>query len=425
MREHNWAENYSFAAARILRPETIDEVRRIVAAAPKLRAIGTRHSFNGIADTTGDIIDLGSLEPGFVVDPDRLTVTLGANTSYGTLATYLQTQGYALHNMGSLPHISVVGAMATGTHGSGDRNGSLATAVCGLELVVADGDLVHLRRGDDGFDGMVVGLGAFGVVTRVTLDIQPGYQMRQDEFVDLPWEALLSDFDAVSSAAYSVSILTKWGDPAVSRLWLKTRLDDGVPADLVTAAHLGARPAPADMIPRPLDGPRLFDGPGALLTQFGGVAGPWSERLPHFRPEAEPGVRDQIQSEYMLPRPQIVPALTALRALASRIDPHLHMTEIRTMAADDLWLSPSYGHDTVAIHFTWHRKPAEVAAITSDIETILLPLGGRPHWGKLIHADAAQLAPLYPRMEAFRALVGRYDPTGKFRNAYLDRHVFG
>jgi xylitol oxidase len=217
MREHNWAENYSFAAARILRPETIDEVRRIVAAAPKLRAIGTRHSFNGIADTTGDIIDLGSLEPGFVVDPHRLTVTLGANTSYGTLATYLQTQGYALHNMGSLPHISVVGAMATGTHGSGDRNGSLATAVCGLELVVADGDLVHLRRGDDGFDGMVVGLGAFGVVTRVTLDIQPGYQMRQDEFVDLPWEALLSDFDAISSAAYSVRILTKGCEQAVTR----------------------------------------------------------------------------------------------------------------------------------------------------------------------------------------------------------------
>lgn len=419
MREHNWAENHSFVAARILRPNTIDEVRRIVAASRKLRAIGTRHSFNGIADTTGDIIDLGLLDPSFVVDQDRMTVTLGANTSYGTLATYLLTKGYALHNMGSLPHISVVGAIATGTHGSGDRNGALATAVCGLELVVADGDLVQLRGGDDGFDGMVVGLGAFGVVTRVTLDIQPGYRMRQDEFVDLPWETLLADFDAVSSAAYSVSILTRWGEPAVGRLWLKTRLDGGVPADTVTVAHLGARPTQAGSIPRPLDGP------GALLTPFGGVPGPWSERLPHFRPEAEPGVRDQIQSEYMLPRPQIVPALTALRALAPRIDPHLHMTEIRTIAADDLWLSPSYGHDTVAIHFTWHRKPAEVAAITSDIEALLLPLGGRPHWGKLIHADAARLAPLYPRMEAFRALADRYDPLGKFRNAYLDRHVFG
>jgi xylitol oxidase len=419
MREQNWAENYTFAAARILRPGSIDEVRRMVAAAPQLRAIGSRHSFNGIADTTGDIIDLGLLDPDFVVDPQRMTVSLGANTSYGTLATYLQTRGYGLHNMGSLPHISVVGATATGTHGSGDRSGSLSTAVCGLELVGADGDVVHLRRGDDGFAGMVVGLGAFGVVTRVTLDIQPSYQMRQDEFTDLPWEALLSDFDAVSSAAYSVSILTKWGDRAVNRLWLKTRLDDAAPAASVTAARLGARPAPDGTIPRPLDDP------DALLTPFGGVPGPWSERLPHFRPEAQPGVRDQIQSEYMLPRPQIVPALAALRGLASRIDPYLHMTEIRTMAADDLWLSPSYGHDTVAIHFTWHRRPAEVAAITQAIEAILLPLGGRPHWGKLIHAGAFQLAPLYPRLEAFRALARRYDPTGKFRNAYLDRHVFG
>jgi alditol oxidase len=416
-REHNWADNYTFTAVRVLCPDSIDAARRMVAAASRIRAIGTRHSFNGIADTTGDLIDLSGLDPQFVIDPERITVTLGAHTSYGTLAAWLQSQGYALHNMGSLPHISVVGATATGTHGSGDKNGNLSTAVSGLTLVGADGDLIQVQRGDADFDGMVVGLGAFGVVTRVTLDIQPSFQVRQDAFVDLPWETLLSNVGAVFSSAYSVSIMTKWGDPSVNRLWLKTRLQDGQPRH-VSLADLGARPAPDDQISSSPDDPTV------RLNPFG-IPGPWSERLPHFRVDRQPAVADQIQSEYMVPRTQAVPSLMALRAIAGGIDPILYSTELRTMAADDLWLSPSHGHETMAIHFTWHRKPAEVDAITRQIEDILLPLGARPHWGKLLHAGAARLMPLYPRMAEFRTLADRYDPAEKFRNAFLGAHVFG
>ena len=127
----------------------------------------------------------------------------------------------------------------------------------------------------------------------------------------------------------------------------------------------------------------------------------------------------------MVPRTQATAALAKLRAIGDRIDRHLYVTEIRSMAADTLWLSPSYGHDSVAIHFTWKRESDAVHAITTEIEDLLLPLGARPHWGKLVHARADRLALQYPRMPAFCDLARSYDPGGKFRNEYLDAHVFG
>lgn len=414
-REHNWADNHTFKAARIHRPASIDEACRIVAAAPRIRALGTRHSFNAVADSD-ELIDLRDVDAGFAIDRDARTVTVGAATQYGALARHLHVGGWALHNMGSLPNISVAGATATGTHGSGDRNGNLSSAVAGLELIGADGTLRRVRRGEEGFDGIVVGLGAFGVVTRVTLEIQPSFDVRQDAFADLPWTAVLDNLDGVTSAAYSVSLMTMWSGATVGRLWLKTRLADGAPP-VVDMAHLGAT-----AVPHAFAASR--DDPAGRLNPFGS-AGPWSERLPHFRYDREPGQTDQIQSEYMVPRHQARAAFLLLRTIGGRIDRHLHMTEIRTMAADALWLSPSQGHDTVAFHFTWKREPEAVDAITAEIEDLLLPLGGRPHWGKLMHAPADRIAPLYPRLADFRALAEAWDPGHKFRNAFLARHVFG
>jgi alditol oxidase len=415
-REHNWADNYTFAAVRIHRPATVDEVRRIVARSSRVRALGARHSFNGIADTRGDLIDLGGIDPGFLIDPERRTVTVGAGTNYGELAGYLHRAGWALHNMASLPHVSVSGAIATGTHGSGDRLGNLATAVAALDIVTETGDLITIRRGEPGFDGMVVSLGTFGIVTRVTLDIQPDYAMRQDAFEGLSWARVLSDFDAVMSAGYSVSLMTSWSGPAATRLWIKTRLADGAP-ETVSAAHLGAAPAAQ---------------PSARATQEAmqrlhpfGVPGPWSERLPHFRRDVEPGPAGHLQSEYMVPRAQATAAIAKLRAIGDRIDRHLWVTEIRSVAGDMLWLSPSYGDDAIAIHFSWLSEPAAVQEMTAEIEAMLLPFGARPHWGKIMHARAEQLAPLYPKLPAFRALARSYDPGGKFRNEFLDAHVLG
>lgn len=412
----NWAGNYVFEAARIHRPDSIDALRRLVAAAPKIHAIGTRHSFNGAADSPGELVDLGAISPAFVIDRERMTVTVGAGAAYTDLANWLHREGFALHNLASLPHISVGGAVATGTHGSGDRNGTLSSAVSALDLVTHDGSLVHVTRGHPHFDAMVVGLGAFGVVTRITLEIGPTFDVRQDAFMGLPWEALLAGFDAIASCAYSFSLLTKWSPPAVERIWLKTRVGAGAPEHL-PIEHLGLEPGPVYVA--------STKGNVAALTPFEGVPGPWSERLAHFRPEALPGAAEQIQSEYMIPRAKLAQAVAAVRSIADRIDPLLIITEIRTMAADALWLSPAYGQDTIALHFTWLKEPERVDAITRELEALLIPLGARPHWGKLIHAQAASLAPLYPRFSEFRSCALHYDPVGKFRNAFLERHIFG
>lgn len=415
-REHNWADNYTFSAGRIHRPTSIDEVRRLVAGSPRIRALGARHSFNGVADLAGELVDLRDIDPGFAIDPERRTVTVGAATSYGVLAAHLQRIGWALHNMASLPHVSVAGAVATGTHGSGDRLGNLATAVAALEIVCATGDLVTVGRGDPGFDGAVVALGALGIVTRVTLDIEPAFTMRQDAFGGLAWDTVLEDLDAVMSAGYSVSLMTSWSGPTVTRWWVKTRLEDAS-GDVMPTARLGAAVA---ALPSARPTPEAMQ----RLNPFG-APGPWSERLPHFRADVDPNPARHLQSEYMVPRAQATTAIARLRSMGERIDRHLWATEIRSMTGDGLWLSPSHGDDRVAIHFSWLRELEAVAALTAEIEAMLLTLGARPHWGKIMHARAAELAPLYPKLPAFCDLARSHDPDGKFRNAFLDAHVLG
>jgi alditol oxidase len=412
----NWAGNYTFAAARLHRPESIGEVQQLVAASPKIRAVGTRHSFNGLADTPGDLVDLSGIDPDISIDREKMTAIVGAGVSYGALAAHLHREGFALHNLASLPQISVAGAVATATHGSGDRNQTLSSAVAGLELVMSDGSLKRVVRGDADFPGMVVGLGAFGIVSRVTLDILPTFDVRQDSFVDLPWNELVANFDAISSATYSFSIFTKWSGHAVSRIWLKTRLATA-PQQELDIGRLGLRPGP------PYANPAVADALSGL-NPFG-VPGPWSERLAHTRRDVAPTPADQIQSEYLIGRPKLGEVVSIIRSMADRVDPLLHMTEIRTMAADDLWLSPAYRQAAIGVHFTWKKEIDAVDAMTRELEAALIPLGARPHWAKVIHADAATLAPLYPRMADFRACAARYDPEGKFRNDYLDRHVFG
>jgi xylitol oxidase len=413
----NWAANYTFTAMRLHRPASIGDVQRVVAASPKIRAIGARHSFNGIADTTADQIDLCGIDPDIVIDRQRMTVTAGAGISYGGLSSFLHREGFALDNLASLSQISVAGAISTATHGSGDGNKALSSRVVGLELVLADGSVQRIERGQADFDGMVVGLGAFGIVTRVTLAIEPTFDIRQDAFVDLPWDELLARFDVISSAAYSFSIFTKWSGPMANRIWLKTRLAT-TPAGEFDVSKLGLKQG------LPYTVPATVENPLAILNPFD-VPGPWCDRLTHTRHDVSPPPADQIQSEYLIPRPQFGKAVAIIRAMAPRIDALLHATEIRTVAADEFWLSPFYRQDSVAIHFTWKKQIDAVDAITKELEAALIPLGAKPHWGKVIHADAAALAPLYPRMADFRSCARRCDPAGKFRNAYLEKHVFG
>jgi alditol oxidase len=412
----NWAANFTFTAKRLHLPTSIGEVQRIVATSPNIRAVGARHSFNGIADSGVDQIDLGRIDPDIVIDRERMSVTVGGGISYGDLAAFLHREGFALHNLASLPQITVAGAIATATHGSGDGNQALSSAVVGLEMVVGDGSVRRVEAGEVDFDGMVVGLGAFGIVTRVRLKIQPTFDIRQDAFVDLPWDELIARFDAISSAAYSFSIFTKWSGPSANRIWLKRRIGTGAAEAELSRLVLKSGP--------PYSVPAREENPLALLNPFG-LAGPWSERLTHTPRDLAPLPAEQIQSEYLIPRPQFANAVAILRSMAGRVDPLLVASEIRTVATDQLWLSPFYRQDTVALHFTWKKEREAVDAVTRDLEAALIPLGAKPHWGKLIHADAATLAPLYPRMADFRALAMRHDSEGKFRNAWLERHVFG
>jgi xylitol oxidase len=410
----NWAGNYRYEATALHRPESVAELQDVVAGAARLHALGSRHSFTAVADSA-ELVSLESMTSTDVeVAADRRTVTVDAGLRYGELVDALHAERLALHNLASLPHISVAGAVATATHGSGVGNGNLATAVAALELVTSDGELVRAARGDADFAGLVVGLGALGVVTRVTLDVEPEFQVRQQVFDHLPWAALFEHFDEIVSVGYSVSLFTLLGGD-VDMVWVKSRTDAPAPPD---GDLFGAVPADGERHPIPgID-------PTPTTPQLGDP-GLWSDRLPHFRMGFTPSNGDEIQSEYLLPRANAVPALEALLRLGPRIRPLLQTCEIRTIAADDLWLSTASGQDSVALHFTWQQAQADVEELLTHLEGALLPLGARPHWGKVFLADAATLAPRYAHHAEFVDLVQRLDPRGAFRNGWLERHVLG
>jgi alditol oxidase len=398
----NWSGTYTYTAARLHRPASVQEVQEIVGAAPRVRVLGSRHSFNDIADSR-ELVTLEGLPAEIEVDDN--TVSVAAAVRYGELADALRAQGLALHNLASLPHISVGGAIATATHGSGDRNGNLATAVAALELVTSGGEVVSAARGDPDFDGMVVGLGALGAVTRVSLDVEPDYDVRQRVFEGLSWAALHEHFDAITAAGYSVSVFTRWGE-TVDQVWVKSR-DEG-PAEL-----FGAVPATVERHPI------LSLDPVNCTPQLG-VPGSWADRLPHFGMGFTPSAGEEIQSEYHLPRAHAAAAIDAVRALADTLRPVLQVSEIRTIAADRLWMSPQYERDSVALHFTWEREPAAVKRAIATVEAALAPFEPRPHWGK-----SFLRAPRYPRLADFAALAERLDPRGAFRNAWFERSLFG
>jgi xylitol oxidase len=414
MQGTNWAGNHVYRAAALHRPATLDELRAIVARAPRVRALGSRHSFTDVADSA-ELVSLDALATEVVFDRRAATVTCGAGLTYGALAQPLAEHGVALHNLASLPHISIAGAIATATHGSGAANGNLATAVRALELVTSDGEVLTVPRGAPDFDGLVVGLGALGVVTRVTLDVEPHYEVRQRVFEGLSWDALHEHFDDITAAGYSVSVFTRLGD-TVDQVWIKSRVGDE--PEQVRDELFGAVAATIERHPI------LGLDPVHCTPQLG-VPGAWSDRLPHFRMGFTPSNGEEIQSEYHVARHHAEGAIRAVHGLAETLRPVLQVCEIRTIAADELWMSPQYGRPTVALHFTWTREPTAVARVLAELEAALDPFAPRPHWGKLFLADAATLAPRYERLPDFARLAQRLDPRGAFRNDWLERHVLG
>ncbi|CAA9469305.1 MAG: xylitol oxidase() [uncultured Rubrobacteraceae bacterium] len=410
----NWAGNYVYGAEKLHRPLTVEQVQEIVARAPAVRVLGSRHSFNAIADSS-ELLTLEEMPGNIVFDRAAGTVSFNAGLKYGELVDALGAEGLALHNLASLPHISVAGAVATATHGSGDANGNLATAVAGLELVTSDGEIVVSSRGEPDFDGLVVGLGALGAVTRITLDVEPAYEVRQRVFEGLGWEALFENFDGITSCGYSVSVFTRWNED-VDQVWVKSRVTDE--PEVVRDDLFGAVAAEVDRHP-------ILGLDAASCTPQLGRPGLWSDRLPHFRMGFTPSSGEELQSEFLVPRRHAVEAIGAVRGLAQKIRPVLQVSEIRSVAADRLWMSTSYGGESVCIHFTWKPEPEAVGEVLVELEAALAPFGARPHWGKVFDAGAAEITPLYERLPDFVRLAERLDGRGAFRNSWLRTRVLG
>jgi xylitol oxidase len=418
-RRTNWAGNVVFAAERCHRPRSVPELQRLVAEARQVRALGTGHSFSRLADTSGDLVSVAGLPRVVEIDTVKAAVRVSGGLCYDDIARPLQDAGRALRNLGSVPHISVAGACATGTHGSGVGNGNLATAVSAIEMVTAGGDIATVRRDSPGgqFGGMVVALGALGIVTSLTLDTVPAFDVQQYVYEDLPLDQVTRHFDEVIASAYSVSLFTDWRGPRFTQAWLKQQVEaDGsapwIPEQRWAGGTLAAGPR------HPIAGLAARN-----CTEQLGVAGPWHQRLPHFRAEFAPGTGAELQSEYLVPRERAVEALLALERIAARLAPLVQIAELRTVAADDLWLSPSYQRDSVAFHFTWIADEPAVTRALAGVEENLAPFAARPHWGKLWGIGPESLARLYPRLTDFRRLMSFYDPAGKFRNDLLDRYL--
>lgn len=414
----NWAGNIVYSTDNVYYPESVAAVQAFVKKTDKLKGLGTRHCFNRIADSNHSLLSLQAMNKVVALDEHAGTVTVEGGIRYGDLSPYLHKRGYALHNLASLPHISIAGSCTTATHGSGSGNGNLATAVKALEIVTADGK-VHEFSGEtygEQFNGIVVGLGAFGIITKVTLAIQPTYHIQQNVFVQLPMIQLQEHFTEIVTAGYSVSLFTDWQTDNINEVWIKSRVDHVRHYDQ-KAVFYGAEAATKDLHP-------IANLSAENCTTQMGVPGPWYERLPHFKMGFTPSNGAELQSEYFVSRHDAVAAILAVARLGKLIGPHLFISEIRTIDADNLWMSPCRHQASVAIHFTWKQDWPVVSRLLPLIEKELAPFDARPHWGKLFTMSPEVLASRYEKLGDFKKLVAEYDPHGKFRNEFLEKNIY-
>src|SRR5450755_1631987 len=414
----NWSGNLTYSTSNVFYPKSVAEVQSLVKQLERLRGLGTRHCFNTIADSKYNLISSNNMNNIISLDVENKTVTVEGGIKYGELSPWLDKKGFALHNLASLPHISVAGSITTATHGSGVKNGNLSTQVKGLEIVTADGSVVKFSKEKDGenFNGAVVGLGALGIITSVTLAVQPTYQVRQEVFIKMPLAQLKEHFDAIVSAGYSVSLFTDWQSDFINEVWIKSKVNPDIKYQRMEEFY-GGKAATKDLHP-------IIEISAENCTPQMGVAGPWYERLPHFKMGFTPSSGKELQSEYFIPKRHAVEAILAIQKMGKQIGPHLFITEIRTIAADTLWLSPCRNQDSVTIHFTWKQEWDAVRQLLPLIEKELDPFNARPHWGKLFTMPASVLESRYEKLADFKKLAASFDTNGKFRNEFLNGTIY-
>ena len=380
----NWAGNLEYSATEVRRPTSVAGLAGTGGRLGRVKALGSRHSFNRVGDTDGVHVLMDAL-PQEIELITGGTVRVSGGVSYGALCRTLDKSGFAIHNLASLPHISVAGAVQTGTHGSGVDNPSLAGAVERIELVRPSGEQVSLSRGDgDEFLGSVVGLGALGIVTGLELAVRPSFTMRQRVLENVPWDLALADFPALVSSAYSVSLFTDYAGDAISQVWLKAL--DSQPAQ---TKLFGATPATQPRHPLP-------GMSGENCTAQLDEPGQWLDRLPISATSSLPATARNYRASTSCPWSTDPAAIQAVRSIADTLAPLLFVSEIRTGAADEFWLSPFYRQQSVALHFTWKPLQADVEAVLPELEELLRPFGARPHWGKLLHAVHSRLGRSVP-----------------------------
>jgi xylitol oxidase len=416
----NWAGNIEYSTENVASANSSAAIQDFVRKHSSFKTLGTRHCFNRIADSKQQLLTTDFSGQQAIIDSGAKTITVGPGIRYGTIAPLVETKGFALHNLASLPHISVAGAISTGTHGSGIKNGNLSTEVSAIEFVNGAGDLISLSRkaNPDIFPGVVVNLGALGVITRVTLNLQPTYQVAQTVYENLPFSSLKQHCEEILAAAYSVSLFTDWRNQRINEVWLKHKIESVKQAAKQPPEFYAATRATKNLHP-------IAEISAENCTEQMGIPGPWYDRLPHFKMGFTPSAGKELQTEYFVPRKQALDAILAVEKLREQVSPHLMITEIRTIAADDLWMSPAYKRDSVAIHFTWKPEWTEVSKLLPIIERELAPFNPRPHWGKLFTMSLAKLRASYEKLSEFVALANKFDPDGKFRNDFLNANVFG
>lgn len=413
----NWAGNLTYGTENVHYPATVQEVQELVRKHDRIKALGSRHSFNRIADSSHRLISLEKMNKVVALDKSANTITVEAGAKYGEFAPYLYENGYALPNLASLPHITAVGACATATHGSGIKNSNLSSSVSAIEFVDASGELITLSRqkNPDIFAGAVVGLGALGVVTKITLDLLPSFDMSQVVYLDLPISELENNFMELQSKGYSVSLFTDWKNKNINEVWIKS-----IAGDQVTAADLdlyGAKLATENIHP-------VSTQSAETVTEQRGIPGPWYERMPHFKMGFKPSTGEELQSEYFVRIEHAYDALLAMEAIHDKISPHLFISEIRTIKGDEFWMSPCYQKDSVAIHTTWKQDVDTVMGLIQLVEEQLAPFDPIPHWAKLFTMSPKLLQSRYEKLGDFKQLVAQYDPDGKFRNDFLNENLF-
>lgn len=413
----NWAGNYTYSTDNLVAPKTVEELQDLVKSYKKAKGLGTMHCFNGIADSKFNQISTAALNKVISLDKENQTITVESGIKYGEFCEYLDKNGFALHNLASLPHISVAGACSTSTHGSGISNGSLATAAIALEMVNGKGEVVTLtkEKNREEFLMAIVSLGALGIITKVTLQVQPTFKMKQVVYQNMPMSALEKDFEKIMASGYSVSLFTDWKNKNVSEVWIKVKSDD---VKTFAPEFYGAKLATKNLHP-------IASADPINCTDQMGVDGTWYERMPHFKMGFMPSSGKELQAEYFVNIKDAYAAFMAVEKLNEKVAPLLFITEIRTIAADDIPMSPFYKKTCLAIHFTWKQEVDAVMALLPEVEKALGPFGARPHWGKVFTLQPHVLQARIEKLNEFKALMLKHDPEGKFRNDFIETNLFG